>query len=452
MIKELEDKKILILGFGQEGISTLQFLRKYFPNKKITIADQKELMDFTSNTQQLLKKDENLELNLGKKYLKSLTEFDLIIKSPGISLKKTAESVKIKSQTVLFFENCKGSIIGITGTKGKSTTSSLIYKILKDANLNAELIGNIGSPPLEQNDLNNRQKYYIFELSSFQLENLNKSPHIAVLLNIFPEHLDYHGDFDNYKLAKLNITKWQDAGDYLIYNKDSENLNDLISSMKAKKIAFSKSDATAPVFLKNKKIMINAGEYPEFIIKLESIPLLGEANVFNVMASIAVAKILKIPNDQITQSISSFKPLAHRLEKVAEVRGIEFYDDSIATIPEATIAALQALNGKVETLILGGHDRGLNFDSLAKAIIAYRIKTLILFPTTGAIILKTLKKLTHRLPDYFETNDMRVAVKIAFKSTNPRKTCLLSPAASSFGLFKNYQDRGDQFAQAVKAL
>lgn len=393
-IEELRDKKIIILGFGREGRDTLLFLRKLFPKKKIGIADQK----------------------FDKDYLKKLKDYDIIIKSPGIPAKILPKfrraGHKITSQTEIFFDNYPGQIVGITGTKGKSTTASLIYDILKAGGLKAHLIGNIGKPVLNLLFSTKPDDIYVYELSSFQLTNLKKSPHVAVLLNIYQEHLDYYRNFKEYVVAKANITLHQSKKDYLIYNSGNKLVRKIAEKSRAKKIKIK-------------------GDYYDL-----------DRN-----AARAVGEIFKVPEEKIEKAIKDFKPLPHRLESVGTFRGITFYDDAIATIPEATILALNKLGDKVETIFLGGFDRGIDYKSLAKRILQSKIKNVILFPTSGQRIWQEIGRGRH-----FFVKDMREAVRLTYKYTNKGKIALLSCASPSFGLFKDYEERGNLFKKFVKQL
>ncbi|MFH1509770.1 MAG: UDP-N-acetylmuramoyl-L-alanine--D-glutamate ligase [Candidatus Nealsonbacteria bacterium] len=404
---QLKDKKILILGFGREGKDTFSFLRKLFPNKKIGVADQ--------NT----KVKANADLFLGKNYLKSIEKYDIIIKSPGIPFKLIPKSFlnKIITQTDLFLDNCPGLIIGITGTKGKSTTSSLIYNILKTKNKNVYLIGNIGKPVLSSLLTANRKDVFVYELSSHQLYNLKQSPNISVFLNIFSEHLDYYKDFKEYAKAKNNITLYQKKEDYLIFNKKDKLVSSFAKKSKANKI-----------------------------------PITGDYYELNKNAAKEVGKIFKISPKIIQKVINTFKGLEHRMELVGKFKGITFYNDSLATIPEATILAIKSLGPKVETIILGGFDRSINFKFLAKEILKSKIKTVILFPETGKKIFKEISNLDkNKRINHFFVKNMKEAVSLSFK-TNKGKICLLSPASPSFGLFKDYKERGDLFKKYVKRL
>lgn len=398
-LNELKDKKILILGFGREGKDTLFFLKKLFPRKKIDVADQK----------------------FDKNYLKKLKGYDLIIKSPGIPFKILPKHSlkKISTQTEIFFENCPGKIVGITGTKGKSTTSSMIYKILREGGVKAHLVGNIGKPVLSSLLKARREDVFVYELSSHQLYNLKKSPHIAVLLNIYPEHLDYYRSFTEYAKTKANITLHQAKEDFFVFNSKDKLIRQFAKKTKAKKI-----------------------------------PIEGKYYSLNKAAAKAVGKIFKIPDKIISKVLKDFKYLVHRLEPVGTFGGITFYNDALATIPEATLAAIEALGRRVETIMLGGFERNITFRNLAEKVLKSKIKTVILFPTTGEKIWREILRQAHgkKLPKHFFTNNMREAVALAYQHTNKGKICLLSTASSSFSIFKDYKEKGNLFKKYVKRL
>lgn len=437
-LEKLKDKKILVLGFAREGIDNFLFLRKIFPKKIIGIGDRKELKELNKKARKIIKKDKKIRVHLGKNYLQDIQKYDIILKSPGIPWKTVSlllrKNQKITSQTDIFLENCQGIVIGITGTKGKSTTSSLIYYLLSQ-NLKkkkVELIGNIGKPALSYLLQNNKEKIFVYELSSHQLHHLKISPHIAVLLNIYPEHLDYYKSFREYLKAKANITLWQKKNDFLVYNPENKTVREIAKKSKVQKIA------------------IKPGKYKDIIknLKIKNIPEI------NITAAIEVARLFNIPLKNIQKSLQSFKTLPHRLEFVGKFRQIEFYNDSLSTIPQATIFALDTLGKRVETLILGGTDRGVNFGDLAKEILKRNIKNIILFPDSGIRILeeilKEYRKEKRKLPFIFFTDDMKESVKICYLKTKPGKICLLSPASPSFSCFRDYKERGDLFKKYVK--
>ncbi len=417
-LNELKNKKVLILGFGKEGQDTFLFLRKLFPEKTLGVADIKYQIPTTRY------KIQNVKWHLGKDYLKALKDYDVIIKSPGIPFKILPKSSlkKITTQTDIFFENCPGKIVGVTGTKGKSTTSALICAILKEGVIKARLVGNIAKPVLNLLSSAKKNNVYVYELYSHQLYNLKKSPHVAVLLNIFREHLDYYRNFQEYAKAKANITLWQNKNDCLVFNKNYKLVSKFAEKSKAKKI-----------------------------------PIAGEYYDLDRNASREVGKIFKIPEEKIEKAIKKFKPLEHRLENVGTFRGITFYNDALATIPEATIAALDKLGDRVETIFLGGFDRGIDFKNLAKKILESKIKNVILFPTTGEKIWHAITKNrgernSRKLPKHYSVDNMRDAVKLAYQRTQKGKICLLSTASSSFSIFKDYKEKGNLFKKYVKKL
>jgi len=410
-LNKLKDKKILILGFGREGRDNFKFLRKLFPKKNFGIADKSE---------KIKRPDKNVRLHLGQNYLRTIKNYDIVLKSPGVPFKILPKSAlkKITTQTEIFLENCPGKIVGITGTKGKSTTASMIYQILKKGGIKVHLIGNIGKPVLNLLFSATPKDVYVYELSSHQLYNLKKSPQIAVFLNVYPEHLDYYRNFKEYAKTKANITIHQTQKDFLIFNSKDKIIKKFAKKSKAKKI-----------------------------------PIRGEYFELNKNAARAVGKIFKIPKKNIEKIIKNFKPLPHRLELVGTFKGITFYNDALSTIPEATIQAIETLGNKVETIILGGFERNLSFKDLAKKVLQNKIKTLIFFPTTGKRIWKEILKLSQgrEVPKHFFVDSMKEAVKLAYQHTKSGKICLLSTASPSFSIFKDYKEKGNLFKKYVKS-
>jgi UDP-N-acetylmuramoylalanine--D-glutamate ligase len=393
-----------ILGYGKEGQVSEKYLKSKFHDLKVGILDQKT----------------------DKDYLKKQDEFDILVKTPGIPKDKV--KIEYTTATNIFFSKIKArgnKIIGVTGSKGKSTTTSLIYSILKEAGLNVSISGNIGTPMLsallEKAD---KSRIFIVELSSAQLDDIKFSPDIAVATNLFPEHMDYHKTELNYYQAKKNITKFQQAGNVFVYNSKNKKIGAWTKEIKSTAIPF-------------------ADKIP---LKDSEIPLLGEHNRDNIKAAIAVAKLFDVSDEVIANAIKSFKALPHRLEFVGEFSGIKFYDDAISTTPESTIMAIESLKC-VDTIFLGGQDRGYSFSQLAKAIKKYKIKNVVLFPDSGKKIFKSRKGL-----NILETSSMQEAVEFAFKNTAKGKICLLSCASPSYSLWKNFEEKGDLFQIEVKNL
>ena len=436
-IQDLKDKRILILGFAREGRETLRFLRKNFKNQIIGIADSNKSLD--SESKELISKDKKIVLHLGSGYLDKIKDYDLVIKSPGIPpevIKKFPKKTIITSQTEIFFANCQGIIIGVTATKGKSTTASLIHKIVKDAGLGSYLVGNIGTPALSLMSKIKPGQYCVYELSSHQLRKIKQSPHIAVLLNIFPEHLDYHKTYKDYIDSKAQVTNNQNSNDWLVFNSENIIVKNIAQKSKAKLVDIS-------------------GIRLEDILDLKKTPFRADFYNDNMKAAVAVGRILKIKDEQIAKSIISFKPLEHRMEYVGKYKGIEFINDSLATNPYSTNAAIKALGDNLGTIILGGYDRGLDYKPLAEQVVLSNLDNIVFFPGTSEKILKECQKAYQKkkkqLPKIFYAKNMQQAVDLCFKNTAAGKTCLLSCASPSFGLFKDYKDRGDQFKKLVKA-
>ena len=441
LIKYFKDKKIIILGFGREGISTYKLIRKYLNTQHLYIADEKET--FNQNFD-FLEKDPNVTCISGKNYLDNLQNYDIIMKSPGISFAHMDTSPyfsKIKSQLELLLEFFDVFTIGITGTKGKSTTSSLIHKILSDQNVNNILLGNIGVPIFDYIDKFDKNTTLVLEMSSHQLEYMEFSPNIAILLNIFEEHLDHYNSFEDYALAKCNIFKYQKASDYFIYNEDNPTLNEFVKNPNAQtyKLSFSGKD-DSQIYLKGDKIYFNN---KPIYNKNEPRKLLGDYNLTNIMFAIAVSEILKLDIEKTTKSISEFKPLAHRLEFVGKFDDILYYDNSIATIPQATIEAIKALKN-VDTLIIGGMDRGIDFSDFITYLDNCNVNNIICMPKTGHDIAPKIKN-----KKTYIVNTLEEAVDTAKKVTQKNKTCLLSPAAASYGFFVNFEQKGDLFKKLV---
>ncbi len=440
LINYFQNKKILILGFGREGQSTYKLIRKYIKEQTLYIADRKE--NFEKNYE-FLAQDKNIKCISGEGYLEDLEEYDVIIKSPGISFVGLDTSKfynNIKSQLELLLEFFDMFTIGITGTKGKSTTSSLIYKVLKEQNVKSMLLGNIGVPVFDYIDTIPDDTTLILEMSSHQLEYMKLSPNISILLNIYPEHLDHYESFEKYAEAKCNIFKYQKKSDYFIYNSDDETINKFLKDEEAKKYKVSLRE-NGDIYLKGENIYFKDKEIYNINTPRN---LLGEYNLNNIMFVLAVSEILKLDISKTIKSISDFKTLEHRLEFVGEYNGILYYDNSIATIPKATIEAVKALKN-VDTLIIGGMDRGLDYTDFVKFLNESDISNIICMPKTGHDIAKSLKD-----GRAYVVNTLDEAVEIAKKHTTKGRVCLLSPAAASYGFFKNFEEKGNIYKELVK--
>ncbi len=448
--QKIENKKTLILGFGREGLSSYKLIRSLLPNQMLTIADQNENLNTT-----VLKEDPNINFIFGNKYLDTLNDYDLILKTPGISLKDLKYSLsdnKLSSQTEIFLELFSKQIIGITGTKGKSTTSSLIFHIIKQYTDNVIIVGNIGRPPFNMLNSINHSTFIVYELSSHQLEKISFAPHISILLNLYQEHLDHYNSFYDYQLAKFNITKYQNKNDYFIYNADDLLITNLISQFNLNRnyLQFSLTKQVENgTFIRNNIINFTYQNTLSESYNLENKrKLKGTHNLLNIMAAINACKILDIPDISITNGINSFDTLPHRIEFVGKFNNINYYNDSIATIPEATIQAIKTLNC-VDTLILGGFDRGISYNSLMQFLCDSEITNLIFIGKAGERMNNIINNLAHEGKRIFLVAKFEDAVLIAKKNTKAGRICLLSPAAASYDQFKNFEERGNKFKELV---
>ena len=438
IIDRFKNKKIVILGFGREGKSTLSYIRKHLPNDNISIADD--------NIDNIKIEDKNIT-KLNKNYIKELENYDLIIKAPGIPVKDHKYDKvldKITSQIDLFLDEYKEQIIGVTGTKGKSTTSSLIYHVLKENNVDVIFAGNIGIPVFDIIDDIKDKTTIVLELSCHQLEFVHSSPHIGVLLNIYEEHLDHYDSFEAYQNCKKNIYKYMGKNDVLIYNPDNEYVK--LSNEIFKTIPFTNNlDLNCRNYVKNKII-----RYDDHTVDLndKNIKLIGDHNYMNIGFVYIISKMFNISDNDFISSLELFEPLPHRMEYIGEKNGNKFYNDSISTIPEATIKAVESIPN-IKTLIVGGMDRGIDYSKLIEFIPYSNIENIIFLPTSGIRIKKELDNKTDK--NLISVADMETAVNVANEITI-NGGILLSPAAASYGFYKNFEERGNHFKECFEKL
>jgi len=396
------NKSFLIWGFGQEGRSTYNFLRKNLPDAKIAIADSKKVKDLPEDV-------EFIESDIP---ITALSSYELILKSPGISLHKCGISdgdYPITSQTELALRFFSKQIIGITGTKGKSTTATLIHEMLLESSRESHLVGNIGVPFFDcLNDIST-ETFIVYELSSHQLDNVHFSPHIAVLLNLYQEHLDYYGSIEKYYEAKKQIFRHQNEDDWLFYNREN---------------SFNPKSKTVEI---TKEVIDKKWHIPIHVHKL------------SVQAVKCVADILNIDQIHVGNVVENFKGLPHRLELVGNFKGFSYYNDSISTAVESTQFALVQIPN-VYTLIMGGDDRGIDYRELAKSLISSNVKLVITMFQSGKVLNELLKGSDIEL---FHTDNFDEALKYS------KKNVLFSPASASYGSFKNFMQRGVAFKDAV---
>ena len=440
IIEKLKDKKVAILGFGREGKSTYRLLRKYLQDQVFTILDQKEIE---------LDDDKVIKVT-GEHYLDNLDQYDVIIKTPGISLKDIdIEPIKnkITSQLELLLEVNRKNIIGITGTKGKSTTSTLTYEVLKDQLKDVYLLGNIGVPVLDEIENYKEDTKLVIEMSSHQLEFIKKSPHIACILNLYQDHLDHAGSLEHYHQNKMNIFKYQTEEDYCIYSEDNEYLEKRMKEYPYKGIHYSvrfdnlhlEGNTTRRV---NKDIYINK----EKVYTDQKRNILGDHNLKNIMFVLTIAHILNLDINRAKHVIENFHGLKYRMEYIGKSHEIDFYNDTIATIPDATINAIHSIPN-IETVIIGGLDRGIDYQEFIDFLKESCLKNIICMPTTGIKIGKALEESNKNI---YYANTLEEAYKISIDVTEKGKACILSPAAASYEFFKNFEEKGKAFEEIVK--
>lgn len=440
MIKDFKNKRVTVMGLGLHGGGV--GVAKFFAQQraKVLITDTKTRKQLKDSIKEL-KNFKNIKYVLGKHRVGDFKNADLVIKNPGVpkdsKYLKTAKKNKIPIETDvgLFFELCPSDkIIGITGTKGKSTTATLIAELLKQKH-KVVLAGNIRASVLEELPKIRKDTVVVLELSSWQLEDLKKhktclpagrkAPHIAIITNVMPDHLNRHRGMKDYIKAKKLIFKFQKPGDLLILNNDDKIVRRFTRESNAKSIFYSK---------------LQALKY------LKYIHLAGEHNLYNISAALTVAKIFKISDKSIKKVLTEFRGIEGRLEFVKEIKRVKYYNDTTATTPEATIAALKSFSTNRIVLIAGGTDKNLDFKKIVKEI-TKRVKSLIFLPGTATEKLK--KELKN---NWVDVKSMKEAVKIANKQAEKGDTVLLSPGCASFGLFQHEFDRGEQFKQCVKSL
>ena len=424
--RRLSGKRILIAGFGREGKSTLRFLQQYMPEATVGIADKNE-----SAFQDVDK--ERYDLFFGDDYLRAASDYDIVIKTPGISVKDIdIDFSLISSQTDLFLEAYHNQVIGITGTKGKSTTSTLIYHLLKESGNDVILAGNIGIPILDcVSDINERT-IIVYELSAHQLQFINRSPHIGILLNVFEEHLDHFGTFEKYKDAKVNVLRYMHESDFAVVNSDvyQSTVNSQQSTVAKHCIDFENYN------------------FEDYNINWEEIPLLGEHNKRNVKAALCACKSYGLSIENLIPHLYTFKSLEHRQEFVGVFNGVKFFNDSISTIPQATIAALQTIKN-VNFLLLGGFDRGIDYEPLVIYLKDNVLPCILITGRAGQTINAKLQEAGYK-GNVLEYTDMESAFEIIGNLAKSGDVCLLSPAAASYDRYKNFEERGSVFKELAK--
>ena len=425
IFKRLRGKRILILGFGREGKSSLAFIQKFLPHAEVGIADKNEaaFKDLSVNPND----PKSPKLYFGDNYFDAINDYDIVLKTPGISLlNKNVDLSKITSQTDLFLEEFHDQIIGITGTKGKSTTSTLIYHLLKESGRDAILAGNIGIPIFDIIEKIDKKSIIVFELSAHQLQFIHRSPHIGILLNVFEEHLDHFGTFDAYRNAKLNIIRKMDDKDWAVTNDEFCYEAD--------------------------KMMVRSlnYQYYDFGVNWDEMPLKGEHNRLNIKAALCAIHAFGIPVNEVLPHLDTFQPLEHRQELVGTFDGVTFYNDSISTIPQAAIAAMQTIKN-VTFLLLGGFDREIDYAPLIEYLTKHPVKHILYTGKAGQRMFEMLQNAGYQ-GDIKNFKDLNEAFEIIKSESKTGDVCLLSPAAASYDQYKNFEERGRVFKELARSI
>ena len=447
---ELEGRETLIVGFGKTGEELCRFLLNQ--GAHVTVSEKRETGQFSEKID--FWQDRGVVFETGGHKKETFLRSDLIFPSPGVPRipeieEAMAKGVEVLSEIELAFRFLKGRVVGITGTNGKSTTTTLSNKILHDGGIKSYLAGNIGTPLISYVEESEDDHIYVTELSSFQLEYVKQfRAYISVLLNLSPDHLDWHGSFTDYFEAKKHLLKLQDKEDITILNRDDPLVWDLREDIKPKIFGFSRSHRVVPgCFIEREWIVCTNGK-EERIIHIGGIPLQGVHNQENVMSSILIGFLFGIPAPTMRKTVRSFQSLEHRLEEVATFQGVVFYNDSKATNVGATLKSLQSFDRKI-ILILGGRDKGGNFELLKKPV-EERVKKILL-------IGEAKEKIAHALKSDIgipmeSVSSLKQAVEQGFTAASPGEIVLLAPACTSFDMFQSFEERGRVFKQEVFAL
>ncbi len=463
-VKWFKGKRVTVFGIGLlgGGVGTIRFLVE---NGATVIATDIKSKKQLSHSLEQLKDLKNVEYVLGQHRQEDFSKVDMVIKTPQapwtnkhikIALKN---NIPVEVDSSLFFKLCKNPIIGITGTKGKTTTSHLIYHILKKTGKNPIKIGIGQMPVLDRLKILKKNSVVVFELSSWRLSGLTNaklSPQIGVFTNFFPDHMNYYRTMEEYLIDKKNIFIHQKPEDWFICNQDDDTVRDLCHEAKGNVVTVASKHISKgrSVFCEDNEIFINDGIDIECAMFTKDLPLRGKHNINNVMCAIGATVAYGVPNKKVIAAVKSFRGVAHRLEFVVEKKGVKYFNDTAATNPQSACAALESFEEPI-ILIAGGVDKNLSYEEFAKSI-ACNVKGVVFIKGTATDkIIKLIKKELENENEImsFEIVDaMDKAVEIASIGAESGDVVLLSPGAASFGIFANEFDRGNQFKKVVEAL
>ncbi len=447
-------KNILVLGMGQSGIASAKKLKDLGAN--VWLCEKVQSGEMEQKAESLKKK--GINVIFGEHHYDYLDGKDLLVVSPGVPKNISfLEEARMRGISVLseielayrLLKKPKPTIVGITGTNGKTTTTHLVNHILKRACRKVVKAGNVGFPMIKAIDFVDKDTILVLELSSFQLDHTYKfHPHVAVVLNITQDHLDWHSNFNDYVEAKKKIYRNQRKKDFAIYNWDDLVAREISQGLKSQSVPFSKFKMLENgLFLEGGWIISTFSGREEKVLKINEVRIIGDHNLENIMAAVAIALIFKVPLAEITQAVKEFKGLPHRVEYVATINGVNYYNDSKATNPDATYKALTAFNSPI-ILLAGGRNKGNSFKGLAQAL-KDKVKIALLFGEAAPQMKREFAPLGIKI---LETSSLEEAVKLTKKVAEEGDVVLLSPACASFDMFQNYEERGDVFKEAVYGL
>ena len=467
-IQKLQNKKIAIIGVGVSNLPLIKILTR--ENCDITIFDRKSFSELEETTSQYLQ-EHKIKTSLGENYLENLTGFDVIFRSPSFLptnpylVKEQARGALITTEVEQVMKLAPGPVIGVTGSKGKTTTTTILYHLLKELGYSTYLGGNIGVPLFSKLNEMTTEDVVLLELSSFQLMNMTVSPHIAVITNISPDHLDIHGSYEEYIQAKKYIFFNQTKEDILVLNGDDKIVKEFFKEAKGEVRYFQNTSQDKSLLeeteMDKKSIQdsyVLKGNFIEYhnepIIDTRKLRLKGTHNYLNVCAALnAIKDYIQVPSIELENIVKNIKSVAHRLEFVREVEGISWYNDSASTTPDKTIAGLYAFSEKI-VLIAGGYDKNISYTPLAKPILE-QVSKLILFGNTKdkiyQAVMEESKKTEKNIPIYV-MDTLEEVVSVAKEIAIPGEVVLFSPASASFDMFKNAYQRGDLFKEMVEKL
>lgn len=452
----IRGKKVAVLGIGVSNIPLIDYLYKHA--SIVTLFDKKEEEKIDKVVINKIK-DYGMKLSLGENYLEKLTGFDIIFRSPSMRpdtpeiVKELERGAILTSEIELVIEMCPGTVIGVTGSDGKTTTTSLIYEILKENGKKCYLGGNIGIPLFTKIEEMDEETFVVLELSSFQLMTMKISPKISVITNITPNHLDIHKSYDEYIEAKANIFKYQDEEGLLVANYDNEITRNLAKKANGKVIYFSSKEKIENGIIVDDRIIKKAEDgLRRHILNTKNMVLRGMHNFENACAAIgATSSIVDIENQ--AKAIKDFKGVEHRLEFIRKIDNIKWYNDSIGSSPTRTIAGLNAFDEKI-VLIAGGYDKHLDYTPIAKPIVE-KVSSLILIGQTADKIEKAVRdelKAQRKTMDIYRVNTLEETAKVARDVAKLGEIVLFSPASASFDMFKDFMERGNKFKKIVQEM